>query len=418
MRRPVLFLVITFCGSLVAQELTLDSAIAQAIRHDRIQRQLQAIDSIAAVRDRDVANTWLPRLDLNATSTWQNEQLAFPGGSPTGGPPVIPLDFHRVLVNFNQTIYDGNSTHERRRLAALDADGQRLEAEARIIDLKGQVIQRFMGILLCAGQLRLSDVKAATIEEQRARVHQAVEAGAALASEEDVLRAELLTTEQERIGTEALEARLRSDLVLLTGNEQVRKATLVRPDAGTIATLDPAQRPDIRAFDVRVKALDTQLGMSTASRRPTLGVFGNLGGGLPGYNILDNSFRPMVLGGISLQWRILGWGEVDRKRTTTALQKGIILDERERALRQVRMALAAQDEEIGKLDRVLATDEQLIALRESVVRARSEQLKLGTATASDYITELNKENAARLGQEAHELQRLLAQRVRLNIAGL
>ncbi|MEO8590623.1 MAG: TolC family protein [Flavobacteriales bacterium] len=417
MRSLLLFL--SVIGALIAnaQPLTLDTAIARAIRHDRIQQQILAIDSMAAVRDRDVANAWLPRLDLNATSTWQNEQISFPGGAPGVSSPLIPLDFHRVLVNFNQTVYDGNTTYERRELAALDADGQRLQAEARMIDLKGQVIQRFMGILLCAEQLRLSDLKSATMEEQRLRVHHAVEAGAALSSEEDVLRAELLTTEQERIGTEALEARLRGELVLLTGDEEARNATLVRPEAGTNATLDPAQRPDIRAFDVRVEALETQLGITTASRRPTLGVFGNLGGGLPGYNILDNSFRPMVLGGISLQWRILGWGEVDRKRATTALQRGILLDERERALRQVNMALIAQDEEIHKLDRLLDKDDELIALRGNVARAKSEQLALGTVTASDYITELNKENTARLGLEVHQLQRLLAQRVRLNIAG-
>ncbi|HMC97984.1 MAG TPA: TolC family protein, partial [Flavobacteriales bacterium] len=188
-------------------------------------------------------------------------------------------------------------------------------------------------------------------------------------------------------------------------------------DPGTITTLDPTQRPDIRAFDVRVKALETQLGMTTASRRPTLGVFGNVGGGLPGYNILDNTFRPMVLGGISLQWRILGWGEVDRKRATTALQRGMLLDERERALRQVNMALAAQDEELHKLDRLLEKDDELIVLRGNVARSKSEQLRLGTATSSDYITELNKENSARLGHEVHQLERLLAQRVRLNIVG-
>lgn len=404
-------------GVLCAQALTLDSAIARAVRHDRLQQQIAAIDSIAAVRDRDLANTWLPRLDLNATSTWQNEQLSFPGGAPGGGPPVIPLDFHRVLISFNQTAYDGSATHERRRLSSLDADGQRLQAEARLIDLKGQVIQRYMGVLLCDEQLRLSDLKAATIEAQRLRVHNAVDAGAALASEEDVLGAELLTTEQDRIATEALEQRLRAELVLLTGDEGMRTARLARPDVGTSTAVDPAQRPDIRAFDVRVRALETQLDMTAASRRPTLGVFGNVGGGLPGYNILDNSFRPMILGGVSLQWRILGWGEVDRKRATTALQRSMLLDDRERALRQVNIALAAQDEEIHKLERLLRKDEELIALRGNVARAKSEQLALGTATASEYVTELNKESSARLGLEVHQLQRLLAQRVRLNIAG-
>lgn len=96
-----------------------------------------------------------------------------------------------------------------------------------------------MGVLLCTEQLRLSDLKSATIEEQRSRIEQAVKAEEERRSppEEDVLRAELLTAEQERIGTEALEDRLRGELVLLTGDEEARTATFVRPDPGTIATL-------------------------------------------------------------------------------------------------------------------------------------------------------------------------------------
>lgn len=416
--RPSITLFLTLlAGTLAAQELTLDSAIARALRHDRIQYQLAAIDSVAALRDDDLGKSWAPRLDLNATSTWQNEQITIPVAIPGITPPSVPLDLHRVLVNFNQTIYDGSVTRERRNVVALDADRQRAEAEARTIDLKGQVIQRFMGVLLCTEQLRLIDLKRTTLEEQRMRIHNAVEAGAALAAEEDVIRAEQLGTAQERIETEALEARLRSELEILTGDASARTSVYARPIAHPNATLDPAQRPDIRAFDLRVQALEAQLGVEKAGRRPTIGVFGSAGGGLPGYDIFNNSFQPMVLAGISVQWRILGWGELDRKKATTGLQRRILQDQRDRAIRQVNMALAAQDEEIRKLDRLLEQDDELIALRGAVAQSKSEQLALGTATASDYITELNKQNAARLGLEMHHLQHLLAQRVQLNITG-
>jgi len=407
---------ITACA-VHAQPLTLDSAIARALRHDRVQQQLGDIDATAAMYDRDRATTWLPQLTLNAQSTIQNEQMGFTGSLPGLALPEVPLDFHRILLNFNQTLYDGNATRERRRLQVIDADRQRMEAEARTIELKAQMIQRYMSVLVCAEQLRLLDAKANTLEEQRARVHGAVAAGAALPSEEDLLRAELVSTMQERIRTEATERNMRADLALLTGVEADRDATLQRPQEVGNAAVDPTQRADIRAFDLRAQALDAQLGIGVAMRRPTLNVFGNAGVGDPGYNMLDPTMRPMLLAGIGLQWRILDWGQVKRQRSITELQRDMLVVERDRALRQVHMALSAQDEELHKYDRLLEKDGELIDLRASVTRARSEQLTLGTATAADYITELDKENAARLWLEIHQLQRLLAQRVRLNIAG-
>jgi outer membrane protein TolC len=413
-------LFLSFCALSLAsraQELTLDSAVAQALRHDRIQQQLGDIDAASALRDRDRSTAWYPQLTLNAQSTIQNEQIAFPISFPGVTPPEVPLDFHRVLLNFNQTLYDGNTTRERRRLETIDADRQQLEAETRTIDLKGQVIQRYMSILVCAEQLRLLDTKTNTLEEQRQRIRAAVENGAALTSEEDALHAELITTGQERIEVETTEQRMRSDLALLTGEERNRTATLARPVVDMRADVDPTQRADVRAFGLREQALDAQVDVSTALRRPTMNLFGNAGIGSPGYNSFDDGISPMLLAGVGLQWRILDWGQLKRQRSMADLQRGDLLIERDRLLRNVDMAISAQDEEVRKMDRLLEKDNELISLRGSVAKAKSEQLTLGTATASDYITELNKENAARLGLEIHELQRILAQRMRLNIAG-
>jgi outer membrane protein TolC len=400
-----------------AQELTLDSAIAQALRHDHIQQQIGDIDAASALRDHDRSSAWYPQLTLNAQSTIQNEQIAFPISFPGVTPPEVPLDFHRALLNFNQTLYDGNTTRARRRLETIDADRQQLEAEARTIDLRAQVIQRYMSILVCAEQLRLLGTKANTLEEQRQRIHTAVDNGAALASEEDALRAELITTGQEHIEVESTEHRMRSDLALLTGEERNRTAALAQPVMDARADLDPAQRPDVRAFGLREQVLEAQLDVATALRRPTLNFFGNAGVGSPGYNTFNGDIRPMLLAGVGLQWRILDWGQLKRQRSISDLQRGDLLIERDRLLRNVNMAISAQDEEARKMDRLLEKDNELIGLRGSVAKAKSEQLALGTATASDYITELNKENAARLGLEIHQLQRILAQRMRLNIAG-
>jgi outer membrane protein TolC len=168
---------------------------------------------------------------------------------------------------------------------------------------------------------------------------------------------------------------------------------------------------------MREQALDAQLDLRRSARRPTLHAFASAGGGLPGYNLFDDRFRPMAMAGLKLQWNFLDWGVTRRAEAGAGLQRAMLEQERDRALRRINITLDAQQVKIAELDRLIEKDDALIALLGGVVRTKGNQLALGTATASDYLTELNKENAARLGREMHQLQRLLAIRLQLNIAG-
>lgn len=400
-----------------AQELSLDSAIARALRNDRIAAQQSAVVAEGELRDRDVRSSWYPQLVLNAQSTYQNEQMSFPLAVPGVKAPEVPLDLHRVLLNFNQVIYDGGAVREKRRLEALSTDRQRLEVEARAIDLKAQVIQRYLSVLVCEEQLRLLDAKAGTLNEQAERAHHAVEAGSALAAEEDALRAELVSTAQDRFTTEHLEQRLRTDLALLTGDATVKQATFTRPVVDAPLNADLSHRADLHAIDLRSELLDAQVELTRARRRPTLQAFGNAGFGNPGYNLFNPDTRPMLLAGIGLQWNIIGWGQVDRQRRIAELQRSTLSIERARIERQVLLAMDAQDADIALARKLMEEDERLIALRTSITAARNEQLTNGTATTADYITELNKETAAKLALELHRLQLINAQRTHLNLQG-
>jgi hypothetical protein len=81
------------------------------------------------------------------------------------------------------------------------------------------------------------------------------------------------------------------------------------------------------------------------------------------------------------------------------------------------MELADQRRDLLQYRELIATDDRLVQLREEVSAVKAEQLAQGTITASEYITELNKEHAARLGREVHRLQSLLAIHTCNNILG-
>ena len=54
----------------------------------------------------------------------------------------------------------------------------------------------------------------------------------------------------------------------------------------------------------------------------------------------------------------------------------------------------------------MASDAEVIRLRERVKESTRNQLQFGTATANDYILHVNAENRARLSLAQHELQLL------------
>jgi outer membrane protein TolC len=67
-----------------------------------------------------------------------------------------------------------------------------------------------------------------------------------------------------------------------------------------------------------------------------------------------------------------------------------------------------QNSEIEKIEKLLETDRQIVALREKIKQTAVVQLDNGTITTNDYILDLNAENQARLNLAIHELQLLYA----------
>ena len=65
-----------------------------------------------------------------------------------------------------------------------------------------------------------------------------------------------------------------------------------------------------------------------------------------------------------------------------------------------------QDENISRYRRLMADDEEIIALRSKVRQAAESKLAHGIIDVNDLIKEINNENAARVQQSIHETEML------------
>jgi hypothetical protein len=63
-----------------------------------------------------------------------------------------------------------------------------------------------------------------------------------------------------------------------------------------------------------------------------------------------------------------------------------------------------QNENIGRYRSLMADDEEIIVLRQSIRKAAESKLAHGIIDVNDLLREINAENAARLGRTVHEIE--------------
>jgi hypothetical protein len=139
-----------------------------------------------------------------------------------------------------------------------------------------------------------------------------------------------------------------------------------------------------------------------------LNFFLQAGFGKPAFNMFDNSFDPFYIGGLRFSWNIWNWKSASYERQSIELNKTLIGKQREMFEMNTRIVLSQQASEINKYNSLIVKDRELIDIRKKIKNTLSLQLENGTATSSDYISELNNENQARMGLKIHELQMLLS----------
>ena len=83
--------------------------------------------------------------------------------------------------------------------------------------------------------------------------------------------------------------------------------------------------------------------------------------------------------------------------------------QKETFLLNTRSQLQQQKAEIKKYEALLATDSQIVKLRNEITLSAKAQLENAVITSSDYLLQVNAEDVARQSMILHRLQLLQAQ---------
>lgn len=394
-------------GALSAQTtVTLEQLRQAALAHAPATTDKQLHLDAGTLQAKTVNSAWLPQVKAVAQGTYQSEVTEF-DLSALGFPAItISPDQYHAGFEVQQTIYEFGATKARHDLALTQAQAQAAQSDVELLGLTQRIDQLFANVLLQQANLKILHSRAGDIQARLDQVSSAVRNGVSLRSNEEVLKAEALNTQQQILTTETAIAQTVSALSTWTGEPLDTTLTFALPQPPT--PMGMGTRPELRAFQLQQAGSDLQAKLVKKANLPHLAAFGNGYYGRPGFNFLNNDFRPYGIVGVGLQWNIAGYYTQGKQLKENAIQQKLI-DDRKRLFEQQQAAeLDKEEKEIAKLERLAELDSAIVESKTFVRKSAASQLANGVITAQDYVTYQNAQDQAMLNMELHRIQAVMA----------
>lgn len=409
--RPILSLVALAIGTSAGAQApdTLDLRTlhlrAAATSPRAVQRDLIARQS--ALRQRNFAAELLPSLSLEAVGQYQSDVPHVPLAVP-GGPPGPPHDQYDARISATQRLLDP-ALPARRALERAQSAQSAAALETTLYTTREQVTEAFFAALRAQSQGDELRASVRAIETQLAVAAARVREGAALPSEQHALQVELLRRQQLLAEAGIQRATALDILSELTGTRADGAALRVPSLGAQVAAVrgDSAGgsvRPEYRQFAASRVVLQRQERLRNAQDLPRVSAFARGGYGRPGLNPLNDTFDTYWMGGVQLQWAPWSWGSAGRDREVLVLQQRIVATEEAAFAEAQRQSMARELATIDRLESALATDEQIIALREQIVAEAAARYREAVLTAAEFIERETELLGARLARATRRVE--------------
>lgn len=410
--KRLLFITLLLLGSefITPQtQLTLEDCYEKArINYPLIKQK----DYIAKTKDYSVSNVWngyFPQITLLGQATYQSDVTEVPMPLPGVVIERLTKDQYKVAVDVTQTIYDGGimSSQAGIQESVNEIDDQKIEIE--LIKIKERVNQIYLGALLIDAQLNQIDLVIEDLNASISKLDAAYANGTATKSDVDVLRAELLKTEQRKIELTSSKISYLNMLGLLI-NENLDELTVLQtPSQINFLSAEEISRPELRLYSAQKNLIENQSGLTSSKIIPKANLFFQGGYSKPGLNMFKNDFAWYYITGVRFSWSLSNLYSYGNESEINELSKLNIDAQTETFLLNTKLTTNQQLQEIDKLKKLIEVDKRIIDLRTSVKESAKAKLENGVITSSDYIRDLNAEDTARQNLEIHKIQLLLAQ---------
>jgi outer membrane protein TolC len=354
---------------------------------------------VSALRDKNLSSAWLPALDINGSFVYNSDILDIAqiyGQLPVPPEviPSIPNEQYRATFDVSQVIWDGGVTRSARAVEQVVNELNLKQNEADVYRLREQVNNYYFSALLVSNQIEVTGVLITDLDGRISEASSGVTNGVVTPVTLDILQAEKIKAGQQL--TELIRRRqsLVSALEQITGMTGLQDAIFTLPDI-TISGDEVIDNPDMQLFEVRSRQLEMSKDLLKSQRMPKAFGFAQAAyGNPPGSNFFSETADFYYSVGAGFKWNIFDWNKNSNERKSLSVQQQLIEIRRSAAEESLQRLLTIKMAEITALREAAEQDTELISIRRKIAGVAASQLKNGTITASQYLTELNNEKQA------------------------
>lgn len=403
-------------GLSAQNQLTLDSCYAKAERNYPLTANRNLLESAEEYTIANAAKGYLPQIAVKGQASYQSDVPRLDDAPPGSLFPVIPKDQYNIYGEIYQPLTDIYTVSQKKQAAEAQTKIARKNLEVDLYHLRGRINQIFFGILLLDEQVNLSEILQAKIQSALSTTQTAVDNGMRLPGDAAELKAELLTAQQHE--TELKSARQGfADMLSQFIGEPVTAETEMAEPQNPEPNLE-INRPEIIVFEAQQQRLLIQNNLTEARNLPKFGLFFQGGyASPPPVNFLLPEWEWYYVGGLRLSWSISGYYTQYKEKSLLQIQHSTIENQLKTFVFNTNLNLKRETAEITKYKTLLASDREIIKLREEITNAAQSQLENGAITVNEFIQKANAADQARQNKILHRVQLLQAQYALKNTSG-
>ncbi|UQD56608.1 TolC family protein [Flavobacterium sp. K5-23] len=400
----ILTLFLSF-ASYAQQTLQLEDCYALVDKNYPIAKQSDLLLQKSTLDIETINKGKLPKIDLNAQATYQSDVIQLPINVPNSSP--LNKDQYRATLDVNQLLYNGGLIAASVKIKEAQTKTQQQQVTVNLHQLKGRINQLYFSVLLLDERKSILITKLEQLDSKIKEVKSGVKFGAILPASEKVLEAEKLKIKQVLTEIQFDKKRAIENLSTLTFST-INENTILKNPKIEFDWNDENSRPELKLFDLQNEQIEVSKDIISKNKLPKINAFGQAGYGNPGLNMLDNSFQTYYIVGLKANWNVFDWNKSKTETESLSIAEEIISSEKETFKLNTNLQLQEMKNEIKKLNEVISTDIEIIALREYILKSSDAQLRNGVITASDYLVEMTHLYEAKTNQKLHEIQLDLA----------
>ena len=412
--KPILILVslLTTVGLPAADTLQLSACKTLAREYYPLAKQKGLYGESLALTLKSLSTaSYFPKFTIAGDAFYQSEVTHLPLALPINlGIEPLSKDQYRATLNIQQTIFDGNRSHAGKAVERLNVQELEQMNEADMLNVEQQVQQLyFNGLLQQKAKENLLLTKG-VLEERIRQAQSALRNGIILQRDLNLLEVQLRTVEKQIAEAILNQESCVKILALITGADLNENSAFVMPAVAPVSDKEPDnRRPEMQAFDTRISRFEANKNVLNTQLTPTVLLYGTLGYGRPGLNMLSNSFDPFYIIGIRLNWTPWDGNLIQKQKKNLAIQAKITANQKAAFDTNVRTLAQQKRSDMQKQEELLKQDAEIAELHRKITKESASQLDNGVITTADYIADLNAETQARIAVEMTKIQLVKAQ---------